>query len=344
MIKKITLALLAMIHIAAFSFEQALMMSQKGSYRVSAPIARLLFLDGSRILPAKYYFFHSNLFRESFIQIGQALYGEQVSVWVDNHDMPYLTGSFGQMGQLLYKTAGCNFTLFNNLVSEEIIAPLLEGLTQVFVQESVAQLYDLDGGKYLAIPMGSSVYIQESSHSDFFECLDYGTQSFKLIRKSDVATQQELARLDKNQLRTRIVAQAKKLVNQPYQWGGRSALEKSGFDCAGLVEAAYQSCNQKITCGVQQQFDQSIEIEPQNLQPGDLIFFYKLHFNIKRVDHVIMYTGANNNLIESCPINGIVRESKFTDQFKQMIPQCLNDDAFTVCDEVYHISFRSILK
>lgn len=344
MIKKIALTLLVMIHIAAFSFEQALMMSQKGSYRVSAPSARLLFPDGSRILPAQRYFFHSGAFRESFIQIGQVLYGDQVSVSVDTDYTPYVKGSTGQIGQLLYQTAGCNFTLFNNLTSEDIIAPLLDGLTQAFVQELVAQLYDLDGGKYLAIPMGSSLYIQESSHADFFECLDYGTQTFKLIRKSDVVTQQELVELDKTQLRTRIVAQAKKLVNQPYQWGGRSALEKSGFDCAGFIEAAYRSCNQKINCSVDGQFNQSTQIEPHRLQPGDLIFFYQLNGNIKKVCHVIMYTGTMDNLIESCPVNGVVRESKFTGQFKQMIPQCLNDDAFTICNERYYISFRSILK
>ncbi len=248
------------------------------------------------------------------------------------------------MGQLLYKTVGSNFTRFDNLISEESIAPLLEGLTQAFVQEPAAHLYNSDKSVHETIPMGSSVYIRESSNADFFECLDYKTQSFTLIRKSDVITQLELAELNKTQLSTRIVAQANKLVDQPYQWGGRSALNGSGFDCAGLVEAAYRSCNQKITCGVQGQFDLSREIEPQNLQPGDLIFFYQNKFNTRKVDHVIMYAGAMDNLIESCPLAGVVKKSKFTDQFKAMIPECRNGDAFTVCDEIYHISFRSILK
>lgn len=183
----------------------------------------------------------------------------------------------------------------------------------------------------------------ESSNTDFFECFEYETKTFKLIRKSDVITQLELTELSKTQLRTRIVAQANKLVNEPYQWGGRSALNGSGFDCAGLVEAAYRSCNQKITCGVQGQFHQSIEIKPQNLQPGDLIFFYRNKFNTITVDHVIMYAGAMNNLIESCPIAGLVTKSQFYTQFKAMILECRNGDTFIVENELYYISFRSLL-
>lgn len=104
--------------------------------------------------------------------------------------------------------------------------------------------------------------------------MDHKSELFKLIRKTDVVIKQELAELNTSQLRKTIVMQAEKLLGQPFQWGGQSALEGSGFDCSGLVKSAYQSCGKDIKRCVTQQFETSREISPFELQPGDLIFLY----------------------------------------------------------------------
>lgn len=340
-IKKFLL-LLTFAHCVAFSFKQAAPMSQAKPYRVCAPTARLLFPGQPSMLPASCYFLHSNILREHYYQFGQALYGEKVAIWTDNDYTTHLQGSFEQLGQLLYETTGNNFTRFNNMTSEENISSFLEGLIPAFVQQPTAQLLHADKTLHVTIPMGSALYVQESNEPEFFECFEYKTQTFNLIRKSDVLTQQQLATFTTNELRSRIVAQAEKLLGQPYQWGGRSALENSGFDCAGLIEATYRSCNQKIVCSVQRQFEQSKEIQAYNLKPGDLIFFYQNKFGHKKAEHVIMYTKFDT-LIEACPLAGVVTKSQFSTQFKAIIMEVQNGDSFIIEGEVYYISFRSLL-
>lgn len=76
--------------------------------------------------------------------------------------------------------------------------------------------------------------------------------------------------------------QAKKAINSPYRWGGQSMVE--GFDCSGLIVWALQQAgiSNRFSAGQSAEADitadvmylhNSDPVAPQNMLPGDLIFF-----------------------------------------------------------------------
>ncbi len=80
----------------------------------------------------------------------------------------------------------------------------------------------------------------------------------------------------------RAAALAARYVGVPYRLGGHSP---AGFDCSGLVWFVYHELGVSVprTAALQHQVAQSIPAD--QLQPGDLVFFYT------SVDHVGIYLG-----------------------------------------------------
>jgi cell wall-associated NlpC family hydrolase len=67
------------------------------------------------------------------------------------------------------------------------------------------------------------------------------------------------------------VAYALAQLGTPYLWGGEGA---GGFDCSGLVQAAYAAAGVELPRVAQAQYDAGPPVAPgQPLQPGDLVFF-----------------------------------------------------------------------
>ncbi len=72
-------------------------------------------------------------------------------------------------------------------------------------------------------------------------------------------------------------------IGVPYVWGGESP---SGYDCSGLVQAAYRTARVSLPRTTQEQFDAGPHLPPSApLQPGDLVFFGP---NTSDVTHVGM--------------------------------------------------------
>ncbi|WP_354640977.1 C40 family peptidase [Kitasatospora camelliae] len=82
---------------------------------------------------------------------------------------------------------------------------------------------------------------------------------------------------------------ARAQLGKPYVWG---ATGPDSFDCSGLVQAAYRSAGISLPRTTYAQIAAAPRITRDQLQPGDLVFFYA------GVTHVGLYTG-NGQMIHA---------------------------------------------
>ena len=68
----------------------------------------------------------------------------------------------------------------------------------------------------------------------------------------------------------RVVAFAERQVGVPYRFGGIS--RRTGFDCSGLVYAAYRSIGRTIPHSTWGQMAIGRQVTFRHLRPGDLLF------------------------------------------------------------------------
>ena len=68
----------------------------------------------------------------------------------------------------------------------------------------------------------------------------------------------------------KVVAFAKRQIGVPYRWGGIS--RRTGFDCSGLVYAAYRSIGRTIPHSTWGQMALGTPVRFGRLRPGDLVF------------------------------------------------------------------------
>lgn len=86
-----------------------------------------------------------------------------------------------------------------------------------------------------------------------------------------------------------LVVSAMGFLGVPYKRGG-SSLE-TGFDCSGFVRAMYeQTIGLMLPRTADQQAAATQEIDQNDLQPGDLVFFNTLR---RAFSHVGIYVGDN---------------------------------------------------
>lgn len=113
-----------------------------------------------------------------------------------------------------------------------------------------------------------------------------------------------------NDLGEKIVNSARTLIGKPYVWGGNYPPlgNDNGTDCSGLCQWAYHQNGKSITRTTYTQIKEGIEIAPENVQIGDLVF--------PSTEHVFLYSGTNDNGEHMCveaPRSGLnIRERTFT--------------------------------
>ncbi len=86
-----------------------------------------------------------------------------------------------------------------------------------------------------------------------------------------------------------IVATARRFLGVHYLWGGLSSF---GYDCSGLVWAAYRSYGVTIPRDADPQFRHGRPVAPGSLRPGDLLFYGTQRY----VHHVAIYAGSGRML------------------------------------------------
>ncbi len=83
-------------------------------------------------------------------------------------------------------------------------------------------------------------------------------------------------------------------VGTPYIWGGETP--GVGFDCSGLVQAAYKVAGVSLPRVAQDQYDATAKLGPGDpIQPGDLMFFGQ---STSDVTHVGIYIG-NGQMVDA---------------------------------------------
>ena len=94
----------------------------------------------------------------------------------------------------------------------------------------------------------------------------------------------------------KIVDEAMKYSGWDYISGGSSP-DDGGFDCSGLVQYVYGEAGINLPRLEKDQYEACEEIEAENIQPGDLIF-YKNETSNGEIGHVAIYIG-NGKVFEA---------------------------------------------
>lgn len=101
--------------------------------------------------------------------------------------------------------------------------------------------------------------------------------------------------------RNDVVLAALSLLDTAYTWGGRGPA--TGFDCSGLVSHVFeQALGLRLRGSAADLGRLSRPIEPQQLRPGDLVFFNTLG---ARHSHVGVYVGEGRFVHASNPRTGV---------------------------------------
>lgn len=102
-----------------------------------------------------------------------------------------------------------------------------------------------------------------------------------------------------------LKATARKYINAPYQWGGKSPF---GIDCSGFVQMVFKICGYKLLRDASQQANQGKGVSSfEEAQPGDLAFF-------KNAEGKIVHTGIILSEDKIIHASGRVRIDSFTQQ------------------------------
>jgi cell wall-associated NlpC family hydrolase len=105
---------------------------------------------------------------------------------------------------------------------------------------------------------------------------------------------------------TAIVEVARKYLGVPYVWGGTT---RKGLDCSGLLQLAASQVGVKIPRTTYQQIKVGQRIAPNQLQPGDAVFFG----NASAPHHVGIYVGAGK-FIQAPRTGDVVKISTLGDR------------------------------
>ncbi len=94
-------------------------------------------------------------------------------------------------------------------------------------------------------------------------------------------------------------------IGVPYVWGGES---RAGYDCSGLVQAAYRAAGVSLPRTTQEQFDAGPHLPAgARLEPGDLVFFGASNSDVTHVGMVV----RSGEMVDAPHTGAFVRTESF---------------------------------
>jgi cell wall-associated NlpC family hydrolase len=94
-------------------------------------------------------------------------------------------------------------------------------------------------------------------------------------------------------------------IGVPYVWGGES---RTGYDCSGLVQAAYRTAGVSLPRTTQEQFDAGPHLPAgAQLEPGDLVFFGASTNDVTHVGMVV----RSGEMVDAPHTGAFVRTESF---------------------------------
>jgi cell wall-associated NlpC family hydrolase len=96
---------------------------------------------------------------------------------------------------------------------------------------------------------------------------------------------------------------ARRYLGVPYVFGGTNPAV--GLDCSGLVQLVFRQVGVNLPRTAQQQYDATVHIPRDQLQPGDLVFFARTYAHPNDwITHVGIYIGGGQQI--NAPTTGQV--------------------------------------
>lgn len=113
-----------------------------------------------------------------------------------------------------------------------------------------------------------------------------------------------------------ITAFAKSFAGYPYVYGGNGP---NNFDCSGFVLYVYKHFGYSFSRGAQEQYLDGVDIDYDDLVPGDLVFFSS-HSpnsdNFRSITHVGLYLGDGYFIHAANPTRGVVIDTLWSGYYE----------------------------
>ena len=119
-----------------------------------------------------------------------------------------------------------------------------------------------------------------------------------------------------SQVREKIVRTALDPLGVPYVWGGTNP--GKGLDCSGFVLTVYRWAGLDLPRVSAEQFRFTRYLEPNEVRPGDLVFFNMKLNSKKKVDHVGIYL-RNGYFVHASFSRGIIIDKLMSDYYRQRL-------------------------
>lgn len=89
--------------------------------------------------------------------------------------------------------------------------------------------------------------------------------------------------------RSAVVRGTLNYLNTPYLWGGMH--RDTGMDCSAFAKQVYADAGLQLPRVARDQYARTRRLAPDEVRPGDLVFFAMKSPGTARVDHVGIYVG-----------------------------------------------------